>query len=169
MGNSKLWRFCDHMPVSVQATLLFISLILVLSSVTYHMLPTSSWGDNFGNLLLGVTWVSTIKNNTLDNTRTSHNLMTTPGAPVEENLYYPQQASKNFTLSAPFDDVDDVTFLLQHDEGLSVSEAPGGGSLPHIETALPPNLTETGSSSSSSEVSNATRLVAPTPVRPTFP
>lgn len=90
MGTSKLCRFSDRLPVSIQAALLFISLILILSTVSFQMLPASSWGDNIDKLLVGVSWITTTKNST----RIGPNLTPTP-RPGVEDLYESQQPDEN--------------------------------------------------------------------------
>ncbi|XP_073393806.1 uncharacterized protein [Physcomitrium patens] len=60
------WRFSDRLPGSIQATLLFVSLMLVLSVVSFEMLSESTWEGNFGTLLMGVSsFVINLENTTI--------------------------------------------------------------------------------------------------------
>jgi hypothetical protein len=68
------WRVSDRLPVSFQAAFLFFSLVIVLSVVSYQMLPATTWGDNFSTLLWGV---STYAYTDPGNTTSPRNFQTT--------------------------------------------------------------------------------------------
>ena len=113
MGNSsKLWRFSDRLPVSIQAALIFISLILVLSTVSFQMLPASTWGDNIDKLLLGVSWVTNSKNftsNFTESPQISSNFTSTSPHGTVENLYQnakPDESPQSFETPSPTGAVD---------------------------------------------------------------
>ncbi len=96
MGNSKLWRFSDRLPVSIQVAVIFVSLMLVLSTVTFQLLRASTWNDNIDKLLLGVPW-ATSKNPGTESVPTAHNFTSTP-PPSIENFYGGQQPDENSPL-----------------------------------------------------------------------
>ncbi|KAG0592638.1 hypothetical protein KC19_1G269400 [Ceratodon purpureus] len=78
------WRISDRVPVSFQAAFLLFSLVIVLSVVSYQMLPETTWGENFSSLLLGVsTYVYTNPTNTtgatsLQNYATAEDFLQSP-------------------------------------------------------------------------------------------
>ncbi|KAG0619965.1 hypothetical protein M758_4G178600 [Ceratodon purpureus] len=148
MGNSKVWRFSDRLPVSIQVALLFVSLILILSTVSFQMLPTSTWGDNIDKLVLGVSWVTSVKNTTSSSTRIGHNFTSTP-SPIVDNLHPQQQPDENsFSLedSSPMGAPDyEETAILVPPPSLLNSTADGNGNGNSSRTTLTPETNSTTS------------------------
>ena len=57
------WRCSEYLPVTLQATLVVFALVVVLSSVSFSLLPQNTWGDNFSTLLFNVSsYVTTYRN-----------------------------------------------------------------------------------------------------------
>jgi hypothetical protein len=57
------WRCSEYLPVTLQATLVVFALVVVLSSVSFSLLPQNTWGDNFSTLFFNVSsYVTTYRN-----------------------------------------------------------------------------------------------------------
>lgn len=57
------WRCSEYLPVTLQATLVVFALVVVLSSVSFSLLPQNTWTDNFSTLFSNVSsYVTTYRN-----------------------------------------------------------------------------------------------------------
>jgi hypothetical protein len=164
MGSSKLWRLSDRLPVSIQAALLFVSLILVLSTVSFQMLPT--WGDNIDKLLVGVSWVTTTKNVT---TEPSHNFTSAPPPGVDLG----QQTDANSSSFEETSDANSSSFEETSDTNFSSFEETSPIGAPETTALVPPlslpNSTKSANSSVitvNSEINSTSSTDAADPLPP---
>ena len=108
------WRISERLPVSFQAAALFLSLVILLSIITFQMLPETTWGewgDHFSTLLMGVpTAVFTSPTASFPNQATGENF---PQSPLEYNLSYQirNERESDFDVSAaPLSNVVEISW-----------------------------------------------------------
>lgn len=153
------WRCSEYLPVTLQATLVVFALVVVLSSVSFSLLPQNTWGDNFSTLFFNVSSYVTTYRNASTFPSAAPNSSTLQGY-SDQNLSSIITAIAPAPTTAPLEDPNPPEYAVfvvdEINEALAPAPAPAMvSSSTNIETGGPVNSAAATSDSPSPEPSSS--------------